>query len=55
MKKCVRDATQNSVMTVVVIRSAGLDVTSVGGGGTTGVESLQECQIPHLERTHESA
>ena len=33
-------------MTVAVIRSAGSDVTSVGGGGTTGVETLQEYQIP---------
>ena len=27
-------------MTVAVTRSAGWDVTSVGGGGTTGVETL---------------
>ena len=27
-------------MTVAVTRSAKLDVTSVGGGGTTGVETL---------------
>ena len=27
-------ATQNTVMTVVVVRSAESDVTSVGGGGT---------------------
>ena len=44
-----------SVMTVALIRSVGSDVTSVGGGGTTDVETLQECQILHLERTHESA
>ena len=43
------------MLTVAVIRSAGLDVTSAGGGGTTGVETLQECQIPHLDRTHETA
>ena len=39
-------------MTVAVIMSAGSDVTSAGGDGTTGVETLQECQIPHLERTY---
>ena len=43
------------MMTVALIRSVGLDVTSVGGGGTTDVETLHECQILHLERTHESA
>ena len=42
------------MLTVAVIRSARSDVTSSGGGGT-GVETFQECQIPHLERTHESA
>ena len=57
MKSCSAPALTSplSVMTVTVIRSAGSDVPSVGGGGTTGVETLQECQIPHLERTHESA
>ena len=34
-------------MTVAVIWSAESYVTSVGGGGTNGVETLQECQIPH--------
>ena len=47
MKKCVRDAMQITAMTVAVIRCAGSDVTSVGGGGTNGVETLEECQIPH--------
>ena len=40
---------------VAVIRCAESDVTSVGGGGSTGVEALQECLIPHLERAHGSA
>ena len=30
-QKCIRGATVNSVMTVAVKRSAGLDVASVGG------------------------
>lgn len=48
MENSVRDATQVcTVMTAAAIRSAGLDVISVGGGGTTGVEILQECQIAH--------
>ena len=34
-------------MTVAVIRSAESYVTSIEGGGTNGVEALQECQIPH--------
>ena len=42
------------MLTVAVIRSAGSDVTSSGVGGTTCVQTLQESQIPHLERTHES-
>ena len=32
------------MMIAVVIKNAGLDVTSVGGGGITGVLILQECQ-----------
>ena len=47
MKKCVRDAMKITVKTVAVIWCAGSDVTSVGGGGTNGVETLEECQIPH--------
>ena len=43
------------LLTVAVIRSAESDVTSVGGGGTNGVDTLQECQIPHYERAHGSA
>ena len=43
---------QNTVMTVAVVRSDESDVTSVGGGGTTGVETLQKCQIPHNRREH---
>ena len=31
MKKCIRDATANTVMAVAVKRSGGSDVTSVGG------------------------
>ena len=27
-----------------------MDVTSVGGGAITGVEGLQQCQIPHWEK-----
>ena len=41
---------QNTVMTVAAIRCAGLDVTSAGSSGTTGVcvgGGLHECQIPH--------
>ena len=49
MKKCVRDAMKITVKTVAVTWCAGSEVTSVGGGGTNGVETLQECQIPHQE------
>ena len=42
---------QNTVMTLAAIRCAGLDVTSAGSSGTTGVcgvgWGLHECQIPH--------
>ena len=43
---------QSTVMAVPVIRSAGSDVTSVGGGDVTSVDGLQGCQISYNEKTH---
>ena len=46
---------QNTVMTVAVIKSVGSDVTSVGSGGTTSVEGLQDTRFhPRREHMHQA-
>ena len=48
MKKCIKEATPNTVMAVAVKRSAGSNVNCWRYSSTTGVEGLQGCQIPTL-------
>ena len=52
MKKCIRDATTNTVMAVAVKRSAGLDATSVGGTVALLVWKACRSARSHTRREH---
>ena len=51
MNEHVTNPMQNIMMSVAVIKSVGSDVTSVGSGGTTSVEGLQDTRY-HTWREH---